>query len=62
MSKQLPSEYWAYVTASGALLPSTVREKEGDSRSALHKTDAKYRANDLASYRLVRVRVDVVND
>jgi hypothetical protein len=50
--------YYAYVTPDGALLPSTIRVKPGDSGAALKKTDLKYRKPDeVAKCRLIRVQI-----
>lgn len=35
--------YWAWLSPTGKLLPSTIRRKSGDSDSAFSDTDQKYR-------------------
>ncbi len=54
--KQFPRKLWAYLSPTGELMPSTIREKQGDSQSALKKCDMKYRDR-LESCQPVRVSV-----
>lgn len=54
-----PRKYHAYLSPGGELLPSTIREREGDSDSALRKHGAKYRRN-LSDCIKVQVVIDVL--
>lgn len=54
-----PRKMWAYLSPTGELLPSTIREREGDSDSCLKKGNAKYRHN-INDCIKVNVLVDVI--
>lgn len=58
-SKCFPRKMWAFLAPGGELMPSTIREREGDSNSALRKHGAKYRHN-LNDCIKVQVIIDVV--
>ena len=49
--------HWAYLTPNGELIPSTIREKPGDSESALLRSGIKYRGISPKACREVRVEV-----
>lgn len=55
------TEFYAYVSGSGNIIPSTIREKAGDSESALRKTYGVIYGNDkLSNCTLGRVRVTLL--
>jgi hypothetical protein len=54
-----PRKLWAYLSPTGELMPSTIREREGDSESALAKHGARYRCNTDDCIK-VQVVVDVI--
>jgi hypothetical protein len=59
-SKCFPRKMWAYLSPGGQLIPSTIREREGDSDSCLEKCGANYRHN-LNDCIKVRVVVDILD-
>lgn len=55
-----PRKYWAYLSATGELLTSTIREREGDSDTNLGKL-CNYRKYTTKECVKVRVLIDVCN-
>lgn len=55
----LPCTMLAYLSPHGTLLPSTIREKEGDSGECLRKHGAKYRY-DINDCIMIRVSINAV--
>lgn len=49
-------EFWGYVNSAGQILPSTIRQRAGDSGSALQKNFLKYTLG-INTARLVRVLI-----
>lgn len=60
MNPRVP-HFLAYTTPDGDIIPSTIRQKEGDARTALLKSDARHR-HTLADCKLVNVTVGIMGE
>lgn len=60
-TKKPPFKAWAYLSPTGSLLTSTVREKPGDSGFAFYNSMVKYRFS-IEDCTLARVIIDIVTE
>lgn len=57
--------FWCYLTPKGAIMPSTIREKEGDCEGCFHRaTMARnvWSVEELAKCKMVRVKVSILTE